>query len=338
MLSGGQQVHVQLPTPRGPLSEDVFAALAGTPRPLPYSGRLPVPMSDDFQVTLWTLQEMAFRPLKGVDAGWEDEASVVALRQTLERAQEGELRASLFCSPTAAQDVPEAIKQMVSGNEGPSLSRWMEEHGALAHVREFVMHRAAYQLKEADPHSFVIPRLDAGRAKSALLKIQLDEYGNAEPGQSHAELFAQTIRALEVRPDIDCIPAVTLRTNTVLNTFASRRRLRGACLGHLAVFEMTSVEPMARYASALRRVLDGETATKAARFFDVHVAADGFHQELALDEMLAGFVEQYPCEADEVLFGATAVMAVESDFTRHLLQCWETGNSSLRSRAAALAA
>ncbi|MBA2608668.1 MAG: iron-containing redox enzyme family protein [Actinobacteria bacterium] len=329
---------MRLPSPRGPLSEDVFQSMRGAARPLPYSGRLPVPASEDFQVTLWVLQEMIFRPFQGVDPRWEDEASAVALRGLLERAQEAELRTNLFCPPTAAQDVPEAIKQMVTGNEGPSLSRWVEEHGRLAHMREFVMHRSPYQRKEADPHSFAIPRLDAGRAKSALLKIQLDEYGNAEAGQSHAELFAETVRALDVRPDIDCVPAVTLRTNTVLNTFGSSRRLRGACIGHLAVFEMTSVEPMARYAATLRRLLDGDTATKAARFYDVHVAADGFHQELALDEMLTGFVEQYPNEAEEVLFGAAAIMSVEGDFSRHLMQRWEKGTSSLRSRAAALAA
>ncbi len=288
--------------------------MSGAPRPLPYSGRLPVPASEDFQVTLWVLQQLAFRPFDDVDARWEDEASLIALRGQLERAQETDLRQTLFCPPTAAQDVPEVVKRLVSNHEGPSLSRWMEENGRLAHMREFVMHRAAYQAKEADPHSFAIPRLDAGRAKSALLKIQLDEYGNAEAGQSHAELFAETMRALEVRADVDCLPAVTLRTNTVLNTFASSRRLRGACIGHLAVFEMTSVEPMARYAATLRRLLDGEMATRAARFYDVHVAADGFHQQLALGEMLSGFVEQYPCEADEVLFGATAIMSIESDF------------------------
>lgn len=308
MIRDGQHVEVRLPTPRGPLSEEVFGALVGAPRPLPYAGRLPVPVSEDFQVTLWVLQEMTYRAVAGVDPRWEDEGSVVALRHTLERAQETELRANLFCPPTAAQDVPEAISRLVASNEGPSLPNWIQTHGHLAHERELVTHRAAGQLKAPDPHSFAIPRLEAGRAKSGLLKMQLEKYGNGEARQSQAERFAEMVRTLEVRPDIDCLPAVTLRTNTVLNTFAASRRLRGACLGHLAASELTSPEP----ASVPR-------------------------QDLA-SEILAGFVEQYPREADELLFGAAALMSVEGDFSRHLIERWERGESSLRSRSGALAA
>ena len=329
---------MELPSPRGALSSSVFDALRGAPHSLTFADELPPTRTDDFQVTLWTLQELRLRTIEGVRPGWEDEPSVTALRASLEAAQETELRDELFQPDTAPSDVPAAVAELVQADEGPSLSRWMEREGELEHMREFVAHRAAYQLKEADPHSFAIPRLDAGRAKSALLKIQLDEYGNAEPGQSHAELFAVTMRALDVTFDIDVLPAVTLRTNTVLNTFAGKRRLLGACVGHLAVFEMTSVEPMARYAAALRRILPAESATTAARFYDVHVAADGFHQELALDEMVSGFVEQYPHEAGEVLFGAKAVMAVERDLTTHLLDTWSAGKSSLRAINAPVAA
>ena len=45
------------------------------------------------------------------------------------------------------------------------------------------MHRSAYQLKEADPHSWAIPRL-RGRPKAALVEIQADEYGGGRPDAS----------------------------------------------------------------------------------------------------------------------------------------------------------
>ena len=46
-------------------------------------------------------------------------------------------------------------------------------------------------------------------------------------------------------------------------------------VGHLALFEMTSVEPMGRYSVALRR----HGAGAAARhFYEVHVVADAHHQ------------------------------------------------------------
>jgi heme oxygenase-like protein len=49
------------------------------------------------------------------------------------------------------------------------------------------------------------------------------------------------------------IPGVMLATVNLASYFGLHRRLRGALVGHLAVFEMTSVEPMGRYSTALRR-------------------------------------------------------------------------------------
>ncbi|MDP1795190.1 MAG: iron-containing redox enzyme family protein, partial [Acidimicrobiales bacterium] len=305
-----------------------FAALRAAPHPLAELPDIPSPRSDDFQIALWALQEMSFRPLDSVHRGWENESSLAELRRRLEQCQEAELRAELF--QPASGNVIETLEALATGGDGPSLSQWMEDNGALVHMREFVLHRAPYQLKEADAHSFAIPRLPAGRAKSALLKIQLDEYGDTESGESHQELFAATMDAVGVALDIDTIPAVTLRTNTVLNTLGTQRRLLGALLGHLAVFELTSVTPMSRYATTLRRLLPTAAANDAARFFDVHVSADAFHGRIAIEEMIDGFLELYPDEADDVVFGAAAVTAVEGEFSRHLLQSWDAELSSLR--------
>jgi hypothetical protein len=208
----------------------------------------------------------------------------------------------------------------------------MLQHGTLAHLREFVVHRAAYQLQEADPHSFAIPRMEASPAKTALLQLQLDEYGGHEPTEAHALLFARTMQVLDLRPevDLDRLPAATLATNTLLSWFGRSRRLLPACLGHLAVFELTSVEPMARYAAAVRRLLPEPMATEAARFYDVHVAADGLHGTIALDRLLVGFAELHPDERGEVLFGAAALLHVERRFAEHLLGSWQRGESSLR--------
>ena len=107
-------------------------------------------------------------------------------------------------------------------------------------------------------------------------------------------------------------------------------QIADVCRSLGAPVEMTSVEPMARYAATIRRVLDGADATDAARFFDVHVAADGFHGRVALERLVAGFVDQYPAEAPDLLFGAAALLHVERAFSEHLLSCWEAGTTSLR--------
>jgi hypothetical protein len=116
----------------------------------------------------------------------------------------------------------------------------------------------------------------------------------------------------------------------VLGLLGSSRRLVGALIGHLAVFEMTSVEPMARYAAAIRRVLPGPNGPRAARFYDVHVAADGHHEVVARDRLLRSFVAEDPGHAADVLFGAAAVLLVERCFTEAVLDRWIAGRSSLR--------
>lgn len=324
----------QLPSERGPLTEGLFEALRAAPHPLgDLVAHVGDPLGDDNQLALYVLQELSYRPIAGVDDAWEHEPSAVHLRLRLERRLEELLRAAVEVPEVAPAGVPDALVALVEQADGPSLSGWVAANGTIDHLREFAVHRSAYQLKEADPHSFGIPRLPPGMAKHALLDVQVDEYGRT-PSEAHATLFADTMRALGLDPDagppLDRLPAVTLATNTLLGTLASCRRLVGALVGHLAVFEMTSVEPMARYAAAVRRCLPGPAGTKAARFYDVHVAADGRHQHVALDELVRGFVAQDPARAGDVLFGAAALLLVERCFAEHVLERWLAGASSLR--------
>ena len=54
------------------------------------------------------------------------------------------------------------------------------------------------------------------------------------------------------------------------------------------------------------------------------------HAVIAAERMVAPFVAAEPELADDVLFGAEALMGVEERFTRHALTCWSAGRSSLR--------
>ncbi len=327
---------MKLPSPRGPLTERVFRALQANPdglRSLPEPAVGPGPLDEDGQLCLFVLQELSFRSVDGVDPAWEDARSFLVLRAALEARMERALRDELGPAPCRPADVVDSLRALVEEAGGPSLSVWMLQHGSVDHLRELVVHRAAYQLKEADPHSFALPRLASGRAKAALLSIQADEYGGVVPAESHASLFALTMTALGLDPagaGVERLPSATLATSTLLNRLGRSRRLLGACLGHLAVFEMTSVEPMARYAATVRRLLPGPAGTRAARFYDVHVAADGYHERLALDDLVAGLVDQHPELASDVVFGAAALIHVEQAFTAHVLGCWAHGRTSLR--------
>jgi hypothetical protein len=84
------------------------------------------------------------------------------------------------------------------------------------------------------------------------------------------------------------------------------------------VFEMTSVEPMGRYARGLDRL----GATPAARrFYDVHVLADAEHEVMAL-EMAEAFTNAEPDRLSDVLFGAGCAIAAEVRFAERLLAGW----------------
>jgi len=286
------------------------------------------PLDEDAQLALYLCYELHYRGLDGVDEAWEWEPSLLRLRRELEAAFLDRLVEEVGPLP-APGDVPAQLQQMIDSAGGPSLSSYLSEEGTLDQLREFAAHRSAYQLKEADPHTWAIPRL-WGSPKAALVKIQLDEYGGGHSSHMHASLFAATMRALGLDDSygayLDVTPADTLATCNLVTMFALHRNLRGALVGHLAVFEMTSVVPMGRYAAALRR---HGVAEDAARFYDVHVDADAHHQVVAAHDLAGAFAAQEPDQARGVLFGARALMVVEDRFTRRLLDCWRVGQSSL---------
>jgi hypothetical protein len=209
------------------------------------------------------------------------------------------------------------------------VSRFVERSASLEQVLEFVVHRSAYQLKEADPHSFALPRL-WGPPKAAMVTIQADEYGGGRASRMHAQLFADVMDALGLDSRygayVDEIPGVTLATVNLMSMLGLHRRWRGAITGHLALFEMTSSLPNGRYARGLRRLgFEG----RALAFFDEHVEADAVHENLAAVDLAGGLARQQPELARDILWGARALVDVEARWARHLIAAWDAGESSL---------
>jgi hypothetical protein len=218
----------------------------------------------------------------------------------------------------------------VARADGPSLSRHLLERGTLDQFREFVVHRSPYQLKEADPHSWVLPRLE-GAPKAAVVHVQMEEYGEGVEADMHSTLFAGTMVELGLDPAyggyLDLVPASTLATTNLMSLFGLHRRLRGALVGHLALFEMTSVGPMGRYSAALQRCGAGPAVR---RFYDVHIEADEVHSDIAAHQMAGRLAEDDPALAADIVFGAEAADLVEGRFAAVLLDAWEHGRTSLR--------
>ena len=281
---------------------------------------------DDVQLALHCIYELSYRGLDGIDPRREQDEQVVSLRRVIEDAMESQLRDEIGRLPTDAVGL---LTHLAGADGGPSLSRHLRDEPRLTRLREFAVHRSAYQLKEADPHSWALPRL-SGRAKAALVEIQYDEYGRGVPGRAHAELFATTMRALDLDDSyghyVDALPAVTLATGNLIGLLGLQRRLTPALIGHLALFEMTSTGPMARYSQALQAVGVGP---EGREFFDVHVVADAYHEVLAVTDLVGGLLEDSPRSGPEICFGALALTRVEAAFSAHLCESFDADRSSL---------
>ena len=290
------------------------------------------PLADeDLQLSLWLCYELHYRGLAGVTDELEWDPELLRFRQQLEAVFERALRRQVRTSSgLSAEAVPPAVLDAVTRDDGPPLSKYLQKKAGREQFAEFVQHRSIYHLKEADPHSWGLPRL-TGAAKAALVEIQTDEYGGGQAARMHSTLFRDTMRGFGLELDygayLDDVPACTLAVSNLMSMFGLHRRWRGALAGHLAAFEMTSSLPNARYAQGVRRLgLDDRTA----HFYDEHVEADAVHEQIALYDLCGSLAAAEPQLADDIVFGAQCALFVDNCFAEHVLACWLAGRKSLR--------
>lgn len=325
---------VELPPVRGPWTETLYGLLCA-PRddrpllPLIDVSGPEVMDDDDLQMALYLCYELHYSGLRGVDERMEWSPVVIMFRTALEAQFEAALQALLPAPPAPAVSVGDEIQRLLRDDAGPPLSRYAERQATREQLLEHVVHRSAYQLKEADPHSWAIPRL-TGRPKAALVEIQADEYGGGRPERIHAALFAKTMCGLGLDPSygayVKLLPGITLATVNLMSWFGLHRRLRGALVGHLAAFEMTSSVPNRRYGNGFRRVGYGDDVTD---FYDEHVEADAVHESIAAWDLANSLALDEPRLASDILFGVQALLALEARWATYLLDAWDRGESSL---------
>ncbi|MET0976250.1 MAG: iron-containing redox enzyme family protein [Leifsonia sp.] len=328
------------PPPRGPLSARLIDVLA-TDAPALLDLELDravadavdlsddILLDDDLQLALFLMYELSYGGIAGVADDWEWDASLLTARGRLEAAFEHALRAAV-AQPRASRGVPEALFALVADDSGPSLSAWVEHEADLEQVREILAARSIYTLKEADPHSWAIPRLKDA-AKVALVEIQYDEYGSSRPDRMHATIFARCLRSVGLDDHygayLDHVPVLVLTSMNLMSLFGLHRRLRGAIVGHLAAYEMTSSLPCRAYANGLRRLGLGEDTTD---YFDEHVAADAVHEQIAARDLAGGLAEAEPALADDILFGASACLTIDGMLWGGMRAALAAGRSALR--------
>jgi hypothetical protein len=292
----------------------------------------------DAQLTLWCLYELHYRGLADVDETWEWSPALLTLRGALESAFEAELRTAVGDLPRTFADVSResglvaAFDAVDRALPGPGASRYVQRSASLPQWQELLVSKSIYQLKEADPHSWAIPRL-VGDAKTALVEIQYDEYGAGRHGRQHSQLFAETMRLCGLDPGygayLDAVPVSVLALNNLMSMLGLHRRLLAALVGHLALYESTSCLPNKHYGVAARRLGVPEDAVT---YFDEHVEADAIHEQIAVANMLGAHLRDHPDDAEVAGFGVAAGTLLDNEIARQQLTCWRAGRPFLLER------
>lgn len=310
-----------LPKPRGSFSQELFSALLQT------AGRPVLPAvdpdsSEDEAIALWALHELHYRGFDDVDDGLEWDAEVLRVRVVLEERLERRLRDRWPGPPKETGDLAADFFAWVDAAEGPSLARYVQTTADAGQVLDLLRWRSIYHLKEADPTTWVIPRLPTA-AKAALVELQFDEYGAGDPNRLHAHLFERGMRAAGLRDEygayVDETPEAFLEQNNTLSLFGLHRRLRGAAVGHFAAFEATSSMPSRRLVQGLERL---EMAPEMVAYYAEHVEADAVHEQLAVRGVVMKMLEVEPALREDVWFGAFTCLDLESRTAAAVLELW----------------
>lgn len=320
----------EVPVARGPVSAWVVHALregaAGDPPPLP---EVTIIEDDDVQLALWMLYELHYRGFRDVP-DWEWDPILIGLRRTLETAYENALRVTLeeVASGQTSGDIGQVLLDMAQADNGPGVASFLQRKATREQMRDYLRERSVQQLKESDPQSFVLARLD-GQAKVALAELQYDEYGAGRTTQLHSTLYADALRAVGLNSRygayINDVSAVSLACANVMSLFSLNRRLRGAAMGHLAAFEATSSLPCRKISIGLARL---HFPPAAAVYFDEHVEADAVHEQIAARDICTALVTEDPSLREDVLFGAAACLYLDGLVGTWLLERWSQGVAS----------
>jgi hypothetical protein len=325
-------VAATLPHSRGPLSEAVVGVLDGRRSSVELASHLTVadecdPLGDDLQLALYACYELHYRSFAGVDDTLEWDPDLLRFRAALEQPFVGALREGV----AGGDDVDAALEPLLVeplGGDGPSYH--LLERGQRWQLREYVVHRSLYHLKEADPQAWVIPRLD-GQAKASLVTVEHDEYGAGRVERLHATLFAEMMVDLDLDPSygryLDLVPAVTLATVNAMSLFGLHRSLRGALVGQFASVEVSSSPGSARLARAVQRLAADRPA--ADRFYTEHIEADAVHEQVVRNGVIADLLARHPELAADVVFGIQVDGLLEDRLAAHLMTAWNAGRTSL---------
>ncbi|WP_162252816.1 iron-containing redox enzyme family protein [Knoellia sp. Soil729] len=320
-------VRPRLPAARGPISQAVIDLCAGRDEGSFPCPRVIDPYGEDLHLALYVCYELHYRGFDGVPDAMEWDVHLLGLRLELEAIFLEALRRDVPGGDDLDAELAALLRESVGQ---PSVSQHLATLGTIEQFREYVSHRSAYHLKEADPQLLVVSRLD-GPAKAGLVAVEHDEYGAGRHSAMHSELYAEMMRELGLPSaygaELDRISGTVLAEVNLMTLCGLRRELRGASVGQFAVIELTSSPGSARLVKAARRLGCGP---HTEYYYAEHVEADAVHEQILRREVLAPLVEREPELRADLVFGIQASQLLGGRFADEVLAAWSAGRSSLR--------
>lgn len=320
-------VSPPVPTARGPLTEALFAALvagrADGATSLSALERRPCE-KDDLHLALHACYELHYRGFAGVEPEWEWNPELIGLRNRLEQYFLDDLRQHV----SGGTDADAALSRLTVADSDSSFGSFVRNEATWNHMRELFAHRSIYHLKEAEPHIWVIPRLQ-GQAKASMVAVEFDEFGGGRGERMHSRLFGDLMTAADLDSSylgyLDRVPAEAMAIVNLMSMCGLHRALRGALVGHFADVETTSSPGSARMVDALKR-LDAPSA--CIHFYAEHVEADAVHEQVVRHDVVGDLLRREPELEKDVVFGIEATELLEERLSEHLYAHWQAGNSS----------
>ena len=236
------------------------------------------PLSDeDLQLALYLCYELHYRGLDGVDERWEWEPSLLALRARLEaRFEDALLRLRRAAGRGARRggDGRRAARDRRRRRGPVAVPATSSARPRSDQLLEFLVHRSAYQLKEADPHSWALPRLQRRGRRPRWSRSRPTSTAAAAPTASTPSCSRTRWTAVGLDPTygayLDQRPGRHPRHGQPdVAVRAAPPAARGDRRPPRAVRD-DLLDPQPRYAA--RRCAGSATTAAATEFFDEHVA------------------------------------------------------------------
>ena len=212
-----EELSAPLPGPVGHLSWHVCELLRSEPQraggPCPTLSQVEIEtaqeaingvdplIDDDLHLALYICFELGYRGFADVDPRWEGEIPLLQLRALLESSFLDAVDAALPSEPDVdPHQIGDRLFELERDDDGPPLARFLESQASIEQFREFVVHRSAYQLKEADPHSLGDPPARAVRRRRRCSRSRSTSTAAGAASGCIPRLFAKTMRGLGLDP------------------------------------------------------------------------------------------------------------------------------------------